>query len=836
MAVNFKKALPHVICILIILVSTSIYYSHQFKGETIAGSDVISSTAWSKQVQDYQKETGVLSNWNPSMFSGMPWGLLTAGHQYNLVKHVDKVFRAGIAPPMSLAFKASILCYLSLILLGLSPWVSLIGALAFGFNTNYVILLEAGHQSKLSVIADFPLILSGFILCFRKKWRIGMIAISVGTSLAIINNHVQMVYYLLIAFIVIGIAFFIDAARKKELPIFLKMAGFAVVAAALGGLSNYSVLQSALNFSEDTMRGKPILASERSVAQSSSNTQGLEWNYAMQWSNTSGDLMSVAIPRFVGGSSYEEVDASSDIGRLLRQNNAVRGSDNTYQASMYWGNLPFTSGPYYSSIILVGLSLLSFLVLPVRLRWAFGAASITILLLSMGKHASWFNKVLFDFSPFFNKFRAPSSAINLLPLVMVFAGAMTLQQIISSENRNKYLKPSLYVVGSLILLILIMTLFGASSFSFESPRDANYADQIKDLFREGRIDSFKSDGYRSALFLSLFLGAIVLYVKNIIKPKYAFIGIVGVLILMDLYPVNLRHLDQDNWESKTEYDSNFNRRPVDDQIIQSEPKGRGYYRVLDIPNFTSAVGSYHHNTIGGYHAAKLQRYDDMITYHLGKGTQGVFNMLNAKYTITASDEVRQNPRALGNAWCVSSVQVVESPNEEIESLTNLNTETTAVVLASEFPNVNLKTGSCGGQISMTDYKLNHWTYDFSSATDEIVIFSEIWYEQNKGLIAKIDGLEVDFFRANYILRGLRVPSGNHKVEFIYKAPIKGAGISLVSSLLILGLVLYTVLGYLKLLPASMAFEYAQDESLNEKSEVVVKKKKTKKKKIKKPKS
>ncbi|MFT4567999.1 MAG: hypothetical protein ACI9FN_002967, partial [Saprospiraceae bacterium] len=291
--VVIKKALPHIISLSILIGSITIYFAPQLSGKIIAGGDVVSSTAWSKQVIDYKEETGISSNWNPSMFSGMPWGLLTAGYQYNLIRSADKLLRLGVTPPMGIVIKSGVVCYIGLLLLGLGPWVSLFGALAFAFNVNYIILLEAGHQSKLSVIANFPLILAGLILCFREKWTWGVPAIAFGTSLAIANNHPQMLYYLLMCFVVIGLVYLVGAFKRKELPTFLKMSTFALMAAMLGALSNFSILSSAKSFADDTMRGKPILEQAANIAATSSSTDGLEWNYAMQWSNETKDIMSV---------------------------------------------------------------------------------------------------------------------------------------------------------------------------------------------------------------------------------------------------------------------------------------------------------------------------------------------------------------------------------------------------------------------------------------------------------------------------------------------------------------------------------------------------------------
>ncbi len=791
-----KTVLPHVLSILILLGTISIYFGPQFNGKIIAGTDVVSATAWSKQVEDYADKTGRFSHWNPSMFSGMPWGLLTAGYQYNLLRSADKMLRLGVKPPMGIAIKAALLCYISLLLLGTGPMVALFGSMAFAFNVNFMVLLEAGHQSKFSVIANFPLILAGLMLCWRKKWKWGAPAIAFGTSIAIANNHIQMVYYLLLCFVIVGLVYLVFAIKEKSLPTFARMSGIALAAAIIGALSNYSVLQSADDFSEDTMRGKPILVQAATPAAPTSSTEeGLEWNYAMQWSNELKDLGSILLPRIVGGSSYEEVSPSSETGRLLQSNNAPRGSDNTYQAPMYWGGLPSTSGPYYSSIVLISLFILSFFFLPNRIRWSFGLACLFVLLLSMGKHASWLNLPMFDLLPLMNKFRAPSSAVTILPLFMTLMAGLGLSYFITRKKRSKLVRPVLYAGGGVLVMSLLLALLGPSMFPFENAADGRYSVEIRNIFVDTRKELFSADAWRNVGFSFVVLAVLYAYVKRWIKSGLALTGILVALIFVDLLSVNRRHLDRDNWESARQFDGNFNLTDIDEQIFQLEPKGRGYYRVFDIPNMRSSVPSYYHNTIGGYHAAKLQRYQDMLDYHIDKGDHAVLSMLNAKYFITNDRRLQLNDQALGNAWCVQDVRFVNTANEEIEGITGMNTATTAIVHQGDFPQAPsvINPGNANCTIEMTDYAPDHWTYSFNSTSDQFVVFSEVWYNQEKGMTAKIDGQEVDFFRVNYILRGLQVPAGQHTIEFTFEPVIKGAAISVIASLLILAMILYNIL-------------------------------------------
>lgn len=790
----FKKALPHVVSLIVIITSISIYYAPQQDGKIIAGGDVVSATAWSKHVQDHEKETGEQSFWNTAMFSGMPWRLLKSGAEYNFLRHGEKVLRLWSAPPKGLVFKAGIIAYFSLVLLGISPYIALLCALAFGFNVNYVILLEAGHESKLAVLAMFPFLVTGLLLCFRKKWVIGMPLIAFTTSLAIFNNHIQMIYYLMLCFVIFGLVYIVYAIREKQAKTFMIMASLALFAAVIGAGSNFAMLNSASAFADDTMRGKPILKTSETVqaAPSSSTEDGLEWNYAMQWSNDKLDLASIFIPRIVGGSHYEEVGEKTALGRLLKQNNAPRGYDKTYQATLYWGQLPITSGPYYSSIIIISLFFLGFFLLPGKLNWAFGLMSLFIIVLSMGKHASWLNQPMFDLLPLLNKFRAPSSAITILPVFLIFGAAFSLDALVKKKKKETLIKPLLYSVGSVLGVSLLVALLGSSFLEFEGPGDARYPEQVKDVFRETRQALFSADAWRNVGYLVALLAVLFTYLKGYIKNSAIAIGILIPIVFIDLYTIDRRHLDKDNWEPRREYFDNFSMRPVDQQISKLEPKGRGYYRVFDIPNMRTSATSYNHNTIGGYHAAKLQRYQDMLDYYINKGSRGVLNMLNAKYTITSQNELEVNSQALGNAWAVTDVRFVNTANEEIEAVGGIDPGATAIVHQVEFPNAasTIQTGDGNCNIAMTDYAPNNWVYDFNSNDPEFVVFSEVWYNQEKGMTASIDGEPVDFVRANYLLRGLQVPAGKHTIEFSFKPVAKGASISLVSSALILLMLLY----------------------------------------------
>lgn len=793
-----KKIISIVVAVIIGVAVIGFYFAPEFSGKRLTGGDIVSSTAWSEQNINFKERTGETAYWNPSMFSGMPWGLLTLGRSDNYTSFIDKGFRLFVSKPTAgLIIKSFIVAMIGLLLLNVNVWVALICSLAFAINVNFIVLLEAGHQSKVNVLANFPLILSGLILCFRSKYLPGAIAIAIGTSLAIYGNHIQMVYYLLMAFVLFGLSYLISAFRKKEIVPLFKGVGFALLAAIIGAASNYGQLTSSNSFAKDTMRGAPIL-SAGNQASASSAVDGLDWEYAMGWSNEVKDLYSFFVPRSVGGSSYEEVPATTELGRLLASNGYPRGSDGYILGPIYWGTLPFTSGPYYAGILILFLSMIAMFIVKTPMRWGLLAAIILIAITSMGRNGGMLNSILFENLPLYNKFRSPNSAVNLIPIFLLFLSGLGLNEIIKSRNLDSLIRPVLYAAGVLAALLGFIFVAGMTSFDFSNPREAQMGEQVLNVFIAERESMFKSDLFRSfGIFLVGFL-LIGSYVKGLLKSKAILLGCLGVLAIGDTYLVNNRHLDSDNFESIRKYESKFAPRPVDTQIFNLEPKGRGYYRVLDnaINTYGSAHTSFHHNTIGGYHPAKLQRFEDIKNYYLMRGTPQVINMLNAKYVVDQNKQLQVNSDAYGAAWFVKNVRFVNTPNEEIEALDNLDTRNEAVVLQSDFSEVFSGPMSSNGEgsIELTKYDVNELHYTSNSSTAQTAIFSETWYD---GWEATVNGQPADIFRANYILRGLNLPAGQNEIVFQFRPKAPGGIISTIFSLIILLALAYGLFQFFK---------------------------------------
>lgn len=794
----FKKAVPHIIAILVLLVINLIFFYPQLEGKRIVGGDTIAATAWSAEVNEFKERTGKEYYWNNGIFSGMPWMLLNVGREDNYVGVVNKILKGGINRPGSFFLKAMILCYLSLVFLGLSPWLAVIGAIGYSLNVNFIVLMEAGHLAKVEVLSNFPLLLAGLILCFRQKYLLGGISIAVGTSLSIYGNHIQMVYYLLLCFVLMFLIHAFYEIKSGRFQPLLKGMGVAALAATIGAITNFTQLSSSLNFSQDTMRGKPILAAEEGgAANTSSAVDGLDWTYAMQWSNNFGDLLSVIVPGVVGGSSGEEVSAQSELGRLLRNNGARVGSDGNVHAPTYWGNLPFTSGPYYLGATLLLLFVCALFFLNPALRIGVLSSFILISLLSMGSEASILNKPLFDNFPLFNKFRSPNSSVNILPLFVVIPAMLGLHTFLASTHKKLLLKrlwQGTVVVGGVSLLFLLL---GSGMLSFTGAGDARYSGDVLDIIVDHRATMVKSDSFRSLIITLISAGLIWAFITERLRSEKLVLIVLGLVVLVDFLTVDRRYLDADSFQSERDFlTNNLSARPVDNQIKQLEPKGRGFYRVFDlsISTFNSSTTSYHHNTIGGYHPAKLQRYEDVKNYYLLNGNQNVLNMLNSKYVITREQQLQVNNTAFGNGWFVSEIVLVNSPVEEIKKVGDIDPARQAVILETEFKaELNgFRPGSGEGSITLTEYEPDHLIYQSSTSSEELAVFSEVWYGPDKGWEVLIDNEPANMLRANYILRALRVPSGEHKIEFVFTPHRSGLWVTRISSILLIGLLLYSL--------------------------------------------
>jgi len=792
-----KSAVPHVLAILALVVLNLILFSPQFQGKQLRQNDILQGQAMQGEILEYEKKKNQDFYWNNSMFAGMPWDMLVYGTDQNKLRFIRPLTRLFQTQGFGMFFALGILTYISLVLLGVRPSLAFLGASVMVLNVNHIVLLEAGHNNKIRAIAFFPLIFAGLVMALQKgainRQLFGAMLMAVGVSLSISENHPQMLYYFLLA---VAIWFLIRLATGyREIGnTFFRGLGFLVIGFGLAVASNMTQINGTLKVAENSMRGEPILQDEsnKNASGSSSTVDGLNWDYAMQWSNAFRDVYSLFIPRAVGGSSAEEISTTTQTGRILRQNNAAVGRDGNVQGPMYWGGLPFTSGPYYIGAIVFFLFVLSFFVLKPPYRWGFGIMFALLVLMSLGKNFEGFNRFLFDHFPFYNKFRAPNSVLHATAFLLVVPAILTVREFIHKKDELSMKKTLLPAVAISAGLCLFFAVLGGSLFDFDTASDVQrYGQnpQFLDLLREDRQLLLRQDAFRSLLFILAAFGLLWAFAQKYIKSIY--VVIIGLVLLnsVDLYSVARRYLDEDNWQRRVALEASFPERDVDRQIRQMENGKRYNYRVLDlsINTFNSAYASLYHNTIGGYNAAKPQRIQDLIDYYIGVGQpdMNVLNMLNTKYIIQPGPQVQQNPGALGNAWFVNNVVSVNSPNEEIEKLGEINPANTAVLNKSDFSGKNeeLKGLSGNGTIRITSYVPDRIVYESLNQGAGLAVFSESWYPD--GWSATIDGESVPILRVNYLLRALAVPAGRHEIVFEYQPPVNAAGMTTVASIVLL---------------------------------------------------
>ena len=800
---SVKSLIPHLIAVLTIVLINVVYFFPQIEGKVINQVDIVSSGQASAALGEYQEKNNKTYLWNPAQFGGMP---VLAGppSKNNLVFHAYKFLRVGFGEPIGMFIAGSILSYILLVILGVNPWLSLIFSIAMMLTTSNVILWEAGHNSKIRTLIFTPLLIGGILSIFEKrKYALGFILLSLGFAFSFYTRHPQMTYYILLVFMIFGFVTLYKTIRSKDWSHFIKGTLLVLAAGLLGASTSATKLWSLYDYSKSTMRGESILKSEgNSNTASSSEVDGLAWDYAMQWSNDTKDLLATFIPGFVGGGSGEKVSTNSESFKRYNLRNAP----------LYWGKLPFTVGPMYLGASLLFLFVLGLFVVKGNIKWWLGLGAIWMAILSMGRNAEFINMLIFEYFPFYSKFRAPQSVLNIAPFFIAVLSALALNQFFNTRfnskkykerNQKKFIKPLMISFGICGGLALLSGLIGPSLFDFSANTDPRYAQQGFDIstFMNDRKSLMRSDSFRSFIIIGLIAGVMYAYLKLKISKPIA-IAAIGIVILFDVIGIDLRYLGHEKYVNKTSYNQNFTERPVDQQIKNLEPR-RELYRVQDltIDTYNSSRASSAHNTIGGYDPAKMQRVEDLKLRYFARNNMQVLNMMNTKYFIVPGQDgqptVQQNPGALGPAWFVENIQRVTTPNEEIDALGTINTATTAVVLEAEFGDYlsGLSSGiDSSASITLSDYEPDRLMYNTTSNREMLAVFSEMWYGPNKGWQAYLDGVPVDHIRANYALRAMRVPAGNHEIVFEFKPRpyYMGERISLLGSILLI----LCVLGYI----------------------------------------
>lgn len=785
-----KAILPHLIAVFVLLAANIAFFYPQIQGKVFRQQDIVSWNTSAQETMEYNKTHTVPLLWSNSMFGGMPTYQISFIPVGKYTDYLNNILYFGFSVPIGTFLAMSLAYYILLVIMGAPFYLAIIGALGFSFSTNNFILYEAGHNAKIASLVFIPLILAGLYSMYYKKWYLpGAALFGLALAANIGANHVQMTYYFALTLLPLGIAWLVDALVANKWKPLLLTAGLAIVVAAASVGANLSLLWPTYEYSQETMRGKPILSeapADGTAIGSSSTVEGLDFSYAMQWSNGAKDLMASFIPRVVGGATTERMRSGATFQAVKYSN-----PDNQMKVMalpMYWGDLTSTSGPAYFGIVITFLFLFSALLVKGSLKWWIVGAVILTTLLSLGKNFPGFQHLFFDHFPLYNKFRTPNSILTITALFMPMLAILGVNQLIRRNFSTTELNRALAITAGVFLTFCLSLLaFGSSSFSFTGGADASMQPELVTLLIQDRKELFKDDVLRSLFYVALVSLALWGFIRNKLSG-YVLAGLLGILVLADLWEVGRRYLQPDQFISQRSYETEFEPRPADTEILNLE-KSRGDYRVADLSEglTSSSVASYYHNNIGGYHAAKLQRYQDILDFHLVKNHVGVINMLNTKYFISREGQVQTNPDANGPVWFVDSILTVATPDEEIHALDTLDTKAIAVVLDQEFDGyVKGFQPTKEGSIKLSTYDPQHLVYESESSSEQFAVFSEIWYGPNKGWKVRVDGKEQPLVRANYVLRATRVPAGKHKIELVFepRSVLLSGKIATVSSLLI----------------------------------------------------
>lgn len=809
---DYSRLLPYATALIVFTLIIVVYFYPYVEGKKLKSGDMVHFKAMSKEIVDYRNKTGQEALWTNNMFGGMPAYQISVKYGKNLMTYVHEIFRLGFGLPIGMVIMYFLGFYFLLLVLRINPWLSIAGAIAFAFSSYFFVILVAGHTSKAYAIGYMAPVLAGIILTYRGKYLLGGILTSFFLALEIVSGHPQITYYLMIMVLLYGVAELIRYIREKQVKEFARASVVLLMAGLLAVLTHTAYLWNTYEYSKLSIREATELTTEKA-----NRTSGLDKDYAVDWSYGIDETMTLLIPGFYGGSSSGSLSTNSATYKALIANRVSQKDAESFMKGLplYWGEQKFTSGPVYVGAIILFLFIFSLFYLKGPLKWWGITVTVLSILLSWGKHFMPLTNFFLDYVPLYNKFRAVSMTLVIAEFSIPLLAILAMDQLIRDAIKTdafKFIKISFYITGGISLLIAI---FAGTMFSYTGPQDATMGlpDWFLQALREDRMTMLRTDALRSLAFIMLTFVMLWLYIKGKLKLNYMLI-ILPVLILVDMWPVDKRFLNNDNFERKTQVENPYQASKADLAILKDPDP---YYRVFDLNDAfdQAARTSYFHKNIGGYHGAKLRRYQELIDGPLAAERNliaksiiertistdeaikqaNAFNMLNTKYFIVNQnmDPIR-NQFALGNVWFVKGYRLADNADQELAAIDEIKPDSIAVLDKRFESALSGFTGSMapGGKISLVSYAPNKLVYQSSSGKDEMAVFSEIYYD--KGWNAYIDGRKAPYFRADFVLRAMIIPAGDHKIEFRFepRSYYTGQMISLVSSLILILL----MLGYL----------------------------------------
>jgi hypothetical protein len=800
-----KKALPHFIAVLIFLVVAVIYCQPALQGKVLNQNDTRGWRGMAQQSFEFKEKYGHYPYWTNSMFGGMP-GYQIAFETPNKISigflH-NYIFTLGLPIPIGFFFLASLMMYYLLMVLRVNPWIGVMGALCYAYSTYDPVIIAVGHNTKMICIGYAPAVIASLLLIFQRKYVLGAVLTALFAAMIVWQNHVQITFYTLITALCIGIAYGVYCFREKTMRHFIISAALAAVAGALALGVNTINIWPMNEYAKETMRGGRSELKDP-ASPTNKSTGGLDKDYAFMWSYGISETLTFLVPDVYGGSNGGTALKSGDskfAEKVVEGGMPEENGLSLANGYAYWGGQPSTSGPVYLGAIICFLFILGMVYVKHWIKWGIFAACLIGVLLAWGSNFAAFNYFIFDHFPLYNKFRAPTMALVIPQLGFVMLAALALHQIlfsgIKAEEAWKKFKLGSYITGGFFALLILMYF----TTDYTAPKDAQLkqsfvqsmtqpqgqqaqqptpqvlqqAEQMAGGFmtalREDRQSLFGKDLFRS-LFLVVLAGAcIALFLKNRLKPVYAMAAI-SILASGDLLAVGKRYLSNENFVEPTDFESYFIPNAADLQIKADPDKN---FRVFDQTAgspFEDARASYHHNSIGGYSPAKLALYQDLIQRQLSMGNMETYNMLNARYFITQNPAngqpiAQKNPGALGNAWFVKNLRFVNDAEAEMNALTTLQVKDSAVADKRFQSQITTHPqADSASMIRLIENLNDKLTYESVSSKPGFAVFSEIYYPH--GWDAYVDGQKTNYIRVNYLLRGMQIPAGNHKIEFRFE--------------------------------------------------------------------
>jgi hypothetical protein len=827
---NFKKVLPHLIAIAIFLIVAVIYCKPALQGKVVQQSDIQGWRGMAQQSFEFKDKYGHYPLWTNSMFSGMPAYQIALDPGTRIsVGYLTSIVTLGLPVPISFFFLACICFYFLCLVAGANPWVSILGGLAYAYSTFDPIIISVGHNTQMMSIGYAPAVLAGLLLLFRKKYWIGFTITALFSFFMIGENHVQIVYYTLIIALIMTIAFLIKSYKEKEFVSAIKSAALGLLAGIIGLACCAVTMLPTYQYAKESMRGgKSELTQE---VQGNKTKGGLDKDYAFRYSLGFGETFTFILPGLYGGSNGgDEYNSSSKFAQEFSQLGVPEEQAVQYENSYsYWGGQPLTSGPVYFGAIICLLFIFGVVYLKSWYKWWLIAASILGLLLAYGANLKGFNYFLFDYLPFYSKFRAPTMALVIPQLCFPLMAVLAISKLISKEIDLAETWRKLKTTTIVTAIILVLLGFFYMTASFTGQNDKGFRESIKEnmlhqvppgqpvppqleqqaeqtsrnivsALQSDRKSLMGSDLLRSFILIALAIFLMGLYLK---KKVSATILIAGLIILngYDLLGVATRYLNSEKYVEPEDFEAAFIPTQADQQILKDP--NHANFRVFNqtVDAFNDATTSYHHNSIGGYHPAKLDLYNDIITRQLSKGNMAVYNMLNTKYFIvqnpqTGKPEAQLNPNAFGNCWLAKGIKFVDNADQEMAALDNTDLKDTAVVenkfkakitAAPKYDSI--------GYIQLVENKNDVIDYKFSAPSPQFAVFSEVYYP--KGWNVFIDGTKADYIKTDYVLRGMYIPAGNHQIEFRFEPESYTIGrlTSIIANIFVALLIIATIIFY-----------------------------------------